>query len=87
MSAQGLVTDWLKKRYVAARCPECGGRLEGAEQDNGIWCEASVLVVKTSPLGLDHYVATCDTSAHHETCDRAHLYICTQRACRWAIIV
>ena len=77
--------DWVQHGYVIARCHRCGGWLAGAEQPNGVWCEASVLVVKTSAIGLSLYAATCDTSVNKGICGRRHAYKCNQ--CDWTITI
>jgi predicted RNA-binding Zn-ribbon protein involved in translation (DUF1610 family) len=93
MTAVGAAHALIRKHgWREAVCPNCRVHmLRGAEQPNGIWCESSVLVSRTNPLGLITYRATCLISAtvsqvrEDGVCDRTHLYRC--ESCGWEILI
>lgn len=87
MSAIGGAYEAVKRDgWKAAHCPNCRrASMQGAEQPNGIRCDASYLIEKRDSVGKLHYRATCEVSAFVNTCERRHLYEC--RRCGHAIII
>lgn len=87
MTASLGIIDLVRHHgYKYVKCPECGGMtVVGDMQDNGIWCDSSVLAERVNAIGKKVYAATCEESATKGICRRPHQYRCQR--CDWTIII